>query len=75
MALEAILNRQGIYKVVLQERPEGIYIFVFDRPESRVSLRDHLQDNWEIAKRCASEDHGVTEDMWREIPETDLMAR
>ena len=75
MALEAIVNRNGVYKVVLQERPEGIYVFAFPGVENSLSLRDDLQDDWAMAKRCSARRYGTTEDMWREIPETDLMAR
>ena len=75
MAFEAIVNREGAFKVILQERPEGVYVFLFEKPGSRTSVRDNLQDTLEIAKRTSFQDYGVTEDMWREIPETDLMAR
>ena len=75
MALEAIVNRDGVYKVVLQERPEGVYIFSFPGRENRLSLRDDLQDDWATAKSCSASRYGTTEDMWRKIPDTDLMAR
>ena len=68
MALEAIINRDGVYKVVLQERPEGVYVFLFPSPENRMSLRDDLQDDWTIAKRCSARRYGTTEDMWRKFP-------
>ena len=72
MALEAIINRKDAYRIVLEEYPEDVYVLVY---ESAVAgdnspCQDHLQDNWEIAKRQAREDFGMTDDMWKEIPDT-----
>jgi len=70
MALEATLNREGIYRVVLEEYPEGVYVLVYDTAESEWPWEDHLQDDWAMAKRAVSEDYGITADMLREIPDT-----
>ncbi|MCL2701301.1 MAG: hypothetical protein FWE88_06365 [Phycisphaerae bacterium] len=72
MALEAIVNREGVFRVVLEEQPEGVYVYVFDTPENPWPYRDHLQNDWPMAKHAASEDYETTEDMWTEIPDTHI---
>jgi hypothetical protein len=72
MAFEAIVNRGGVHKVVLQERPEGVYVYAFPGPENRRLLSDHLQDDLAMAKSCSADLYGTTEDMWREVPDTGL---
>jgi hypothetical protein len=73
-ALEAIVDRGGIYGVVLQERAEGVYVFSFATPENLRSVRDDLQADWPMAKNCSARRYGTTEDMWDEIADTSLMA-
>ena len=73
MALEAIINRPEAHRIVLEPRREGVYVLVFDSPESLDPYRDNLQDDWEMAKRAALHDYGITEEMWREIPSTGFM--
>lgn len=72
MALEAIICKPGIYRVVLEEYPEGIYVLVYEHPHDADDSprEDYLQDNWEIAKAAAFEDYGITEDQWKQIPDT-----
>lgn len=72
MALEAIIAHSQFQRVILEERPEGVYVLVF-RAGERSPCQDHLQDNWGLAKQHALEDFGVAEEMWREIPDTRLM--
>ena len=70
MALERIITKPGAYRVVLEEYPEGVYVLVYETPESQWPYRDHLQDDWPMAKRAALQDYGITEEMWKEIPDT-----
>lgn len=71
MALEAIVHREDVYRVVLEEYPEGVYVLVYDSPDIEGGpCQDHLQDNWEIAKLAALEDFGIANDQWRERPDT-----
>ena len=70
MALEAIVDREGVYRVVLEEYPEGVYVLGFDTPESRSPCEDHLQNDWAMAKRAALQDYGIADGMWKEIPDT-----
>jgi hypothetical protein len=72
MALEAIINQPEFQRVILEEYAEGVYILVF-KPGEEWPCRDHLQDNWAIAKLQALEDYGVTDEMWREVPDTGIM--
>jgi hypothetical protein len=72
MALEAIVNLDGAYRIVLEEYPEGVYVLVYQSPDDPADspCQDHLQDNWAIAKRAAQEDYGIRDHQWREIPDT-----
>ena len=68
MALLAIVDEPGIYKVILERYPEGVYVLLYDQPNNEETIRDDLQDNWEMAKRFALRKYGVTEEMWMEVP-------
>lgn len=72
MALQAIIDRDGVHRVVLEEYPEGVYVLVYFDPDSPADSpdRDNLQDNWTIAKMAAREHYGITDDAWREVPDT-----
>ncbi|MDX2147186.1 MAG: hypothetical protein SFZ23_06650 [Planctomycetota bacterium] len=72
MALEAIIHRKGVHRIVLEEYPEGVYVLIYESADAGDDspCQDHLQNNWEIAKRQAREDFGITDDMWKEIPNT-----
>jgi len=70
MALEAIVCRGNAFRVVLEEYPEGVYLLVFGTCDEQSPSEDHLQDDWAMAKRAALQDYGITEDMWKEIPDT-----
>jgi hypothetical protein len=68
MALLAIVDKPGAYKVILERYPEGVYVLLYDRPGTEQTARDDLQDDWEMAKRFALRRYGITEDLWKEIP-------
>jgi hypothetical protein len=70
MALEARVNQEGVFRVVLEEYPEGVYLLVFDGPQAQWPCEDHLQRDWAMAKRAALQDYGITDEMWKEIPDT-----
>ena len=70
MALAAVTNRKGAYRVVLEQYPEGVYVLVYDTPDARWPCEDHLQNDWAMAKRAALQDYGIDESMWREVPDT-----
>jgi len=72
MALEAIIDHSGFQRVILEERPEGVYVLGF-KPGEQWPCRDHLQNDWAMAKRSAFHDYGVTEEMCKQIPDTGIM--
>jgi len=74
MALEATIQQPQAQRVVLEEYSEGVYVLVF-KADDEWPCQDHLQDDWAMAKQHALEDFGVTDDMWREIPDTGIMRR
>ena len=69
MALEAVIKRKGLYRVVLEEPPEGVYVLAFDTADARYPSEDHLQDDWHFAKLAALQDYGIADDQWAEIPD------
>jgi hypothetical protein len=72
MALQAIINKENVYKIILEEYPEGVYVLVYAcaGDDDQSPSQDHLQDNWDMAKRSARERYGVLDDQWEEIPDT-----
>jgi hypothetical protein len=72
MAYEVILNRPGVYRILLEEQPEGTYVNVFDSPNSPGPCRDILQDDLAMAKLACKLDYSVEESQWREVENEDL---
>lgn len=68
MALQAIVGKPSVYKVILEQRPEGVYVLV-DSPTASNPCEDHLQNDWEMAKRAARYDYGIQDDQWVSIPD------
>ncbi len=69
MALEVVLNKPGVYRILLEESMEGTYVNVFDSPDARGPCRDQLQDNVDMAKCACRQDYGVKDADWREAPD------
>jgi len=74
MALEATVNHNRACRVVLVERPEGVYVLVFDAPGAESPCEDHLQTDWAMAKRAARQDYGIAEGQWKEIADSKFNA-
>ena len=72
MAYQVILNQETIYRVVLEERAEGTYIFVFKTSSSRFPEEDSLQDNLEMAMRACEQDYGMNKAEWVEVSDQGL---
>ncbi len=72
MALRAILNKPGLFCIVLEEYDEGVYVFAYDTPENYPDhpFRDQLQDDWGMAKRHALHRFGVQESDLNPVPDT-----
>ena len=73
-AYEAIANRPGAYRVVLEERAEGVYVNVFEHPSSTEPYIDILQSDLKMAMRACYQDYGIEEHQWRPIPDVDWHA-
>ena len=56
--------------MVLEEYPEGVYVLVFDTPDAAWPCKDHLQNDWAMAKRVAQHRYGTADDGWSKIPDT-----
>ncbi|ODA33653.1 hypothetical protein [Planctopirus hydrillae] len=69
MGYQVILNKQGAYRILLEERPEGVYVNVFENEASSGPYKDWLQDNLEMAMRACEQDFRVARDQWREVPD------
>ena len=71
MALQAIINRDGIYCIVLEEYSEGVYVLAYESSSLKPGpFRDHLQNDWAMAKRAARSVYGIEEKDWKVIPDT-----
>jgi len=73
-AYEAIADRPGAYRVVLEERAEGVYVNVFADASSSNPYIDILQSDLAMAKRVCRQDYGIEEHQWRQIPDIDWHA-
>jgi hypothetical protein len=69
MTYEAVPDKPGAYKVVLEERSEGCYVNVFQSRTSPEPEIDRLQDDLESAKRVCREDYGIQDDQWLAAPD------
>jgi hypothetical protein len=69
MSYQVILNRQGAYRILLEKRPEGTYVNVFENETSPGPYKDWLQDDLEMAMRSCEQDFGVTREQWQEVPD------
>jgi hypothetical protein len=67
MNYEVIVNQPGAYRVVLEERAEGVYVNVFDSPAATEPYIDILQSDLIMAKRACKQDYGIEDHEWREM--------
>jgi hypothetical protein len=74
MAYEAIANRPGAFRVLLEERAEGVYVNVLELPSSTEPYIDILQPNLIIAKLSCREKYGISDDQWTLVPDVDWHA-
>ncbi len=69
MCLERILDRPGVFRVVLELREEGVYVNVFQTPESDWPEIDHLAPTFRGALYTAKRDYGIEFDEWNVAPD------
>jgi hypothetical protein len=74
MTYESIPNLLGAYKVVLEERAEGVYVNVIESPFSTEPYIDILQPNLELAKLAGRENYGILDHQWMVVPDVDWHA-
>ncbi len=65
MAYEVVLKKPGMYRVLLEECKEGVYVNVFATEDALGPYRDTLQDDLAMAQRACAEDYGIDETEWR----------
>ena len=66
-ALEGFPDRPGLYRIVLEPTPEGVYVFVWKTRESLAPEMDYLQDHFTAAFSFCSEDLDVGNIDWKEL--------
>lgn len=69
MAYEFIAAMPGIYRILLEERNEGVYVNVFEHADAPGPYIDTLQDDLAMAMRACKEDYGISEEEWRVVPD------
>jgi len=63
------INSSGFNKIVLEDTPEGTYIFVYETVQSNFPERDYLQDDLVIAREICRDDYGVPLSSWQPASE------
>lgn len=58
------LNKSGFSRIELVQEFEGVYIFIYERAESKFPEQDYLADDVESAKTWCAEDYGVPVESW-----------
>ena len=69
LAYQVILDCPGVYRVLLEERAEGTYVYVFDEAAARGPCEDYLQDDLEMAMRACQQDFGIHREQWQVVPD------
>jgi len=75
MAYEVIVNKPGLYRILLEEYPEGVYIYIFESPNGPGPEKDYLEHDLESAKRICKMEYGIEEHEWREVPNENMHGR
>ena len=68
MAYEVILNWAEAYRVILEERKEGVYINVFNSVGANKPSSDKLFPDLQGAIIDCLEEFGIQEDQWKVVP-------
>ena len=69
MSHQVVLGRPGVYRILLEQRPEGTYVNVFEKENSPGPYKDWLQDDLEMAMRVCEQEFGVKRKQLREVPD------
>ena len=68
MAYQVILNKTGLYRILLECYPEGVFVNIFDSAFSMGPVQDHYQPDLALAKTFCEETLGVDCSSWVEVP-------
>ena len=74
MIYEAFSSVPGAYRVVLEERAEGVYVNVLESPSAIEPYIDMLQPDLEIAKLSCRKNYGIEDHQWRQASDVDWHA-
>ena len=69
MAYLALVKRENLHKVLLHERPEGVYVYVFESPTIPYPQRDYLQETLEQAMLFGEQELAIARNLWEESPD------
>ncbi len=65
----AIAAHRKKSKVILEEYSFGVYSLYYEDADAGIMTRDDLHDTVDEAKEFCSEDYGMLENDWEEIPD------
>ncbi len=69
MAFQVLLKKPGVYRILLECYPEGVFVNVFDSVDSPGPVQDHYQPDLVLAKRFCKETFDVDSSAWTEVPD------
>lgn len=69
MALEVVVNKPGLYRILLEPTAEGVYVNIFDSPTAPGPSKDYLQNDMEMAIHACMVDYGIPPSAWKEVPD------
>jgi hypothetical protein len=67
----SVKNNVDKYRIILENRTEGAYIFIYDSPQSKFPEWDYLDKDMQSAKEFCFEDYGTPLDSWQDLEATD----
>lgn len=57
-------NGAGFHRIELEEKPEGVYVYIFERADSAFPEMDYLDESWEDARKRCAEDYQAPLASW-----------
>lgn len=67
VALESFENDADLFRLVLEPKGEGVYVFAFETEASAVPERDYLLDTLQDAVAFCAEEYGAPEISWNAV--------
>ncbi len=67
VSLESFENDADLFRLVLEPKGEGVYVFVFETESSAFPERDHLLDTLQDAVAFCAEEYGAPEISWNAV--------